>query len=66
MTVQEIADYIQSRIDGAAHNEQRANMQWHETENSDRRAAAYNLSQISTAQRLALQDVLDYVQGVQG
>jgi hypothetical protein len=65
MTVQEIADYIQSRINGAAHNEQLANEQWHQTEDSARRAAAYNLSQISTAQRLALQDVLDAIQGVQ-
>jgi hypothetical protein len=63
MKAQKILQLIQDRIDGASRNEEKFNQQWHTAQTDEERAAYYTAQQISTAQRLVLQGILDEING---
>jgi len=64
MNTQGIIKLIQDRIDGASRNEEKDHQLWHAAQSDDQRAAYYTAQQISTAQRLILQGILDEIKGV--
>ena len=65
MDTQNIIMFIRQRIDGVARNEEQAMQRWNTAQTYEERAAHSTAQQISAAQRLVLQSVLDEIESNQ-
>ena len=63
MDAQRIINLIQERIAGASHNEQQSEQDYLNATTDAERIVAHLGSQISTSQRLVLQNLLDEING---